>query len=100
MTRTASKGSSDSASTSTGSRKKLHIERLEERAGLGEVGTLAERERERLEAGRAVPSFRRTWCVTRKTAPLSIPPEKHTPIGSFARHRLEPASDLVGERRT
>ncbi len=31
-----------------------------------------------------IPNFLSEWYVTRNTAPLSMPPEKHTPIGSSA----------------
>ena len=39
-----------------------------------------------------------TWWVTRKTAPLSMPPEKQTPTGSLPGTRSQPPRDLVRER--
>ena len=38
-----------------------------------------------------------TWYVVRKTLPLSMPPEKQTPMGSFSGMVCSQLRDLFGE---
>jgi hypothetical protein len=82
-TRIVAFASKADASASSGSRNIESPKRSRNVRACGTSGPSPKSRTKAFSLARLIPSERITWQVVRKMLPLSMPPEKHTPIGSY-----------------